>query len=431
MTTTVAAGLDNAPLKGTVRCAVGVIGLGYAGLPQAVAFAAAGHVVLGVDTDSSVTATVSAGHSPVETVRDEQIAEVSGLLTVSECSERLRECSAVLVCVPTPLDDDGLPDLRALRAAAGSVAARLVPGQLIVVESTVHPGATDEVVKPILEATGLVAGVDFNLAFAPERVDPGNAGFPPFAIPKVIGGLTSVCARRTVELYRGVVSEVHVTRGLREAEAAKILENTYRQVNLALAHEFAAYCAVKGIDVTAAIDAAATKPFGFHAFYPGAGVGGHCIPVDPMYLATSAREAGVPVRLVELAQRINAKRPRQVVDQCRRMLEAAGASLRGARVLVLGLSYKPDVPDPRNTPAEPIVRLLTGAGAVVSVHDPRLSALMVGGTPHSVVGDVGMAVRSADAVVLLQRHREYTSELLRGARMLHIADCRVVAEPDR
>jgi nucleotide sugar dehydrogenase len=410
------------PASGT-RCKVGVVGLGYAGLPQAVAFAEAGHPVIGLDVKSEVVAALRAGRSPVDTVSHEQVGRLRSRLTVLDDARALADCSAVLVCVPTPLDENGRPDLAAVRAASAAVAANLRPGHLVVIESTVYPGVTDGVVKPILETSGLRAGVHFNLAFAPERVDPGNPRFDVMNTPKVIGGLTPVCALRASELYRGVVSAVHIVTGLREAEAAKILENTYRQVNLALVHEFAAYCTAQGIDVAAVIDAAATKPFGFQPFYPGIGVGGHCIPVDPMYLAYSGRELGVPLRLVELAQRINDERPEQVAELCAKLLSTAGRPVAGAEVLLLGVSYKPAVADVRNTPAVPLVRGLTDRGIVVSVHDPLVPEIVIDGVCRKSVPDLALAVRRADLVLVAQRHPQYRPDVLRAANLLYVVDC--------
>ncbi|HEY0804909.1 MAG TPA: nucleotide sugar dehydrogenase [Pseudonocardiaceae bacterium] len=412
----------------STHCRVGVVGLGYAGLPQAIAFAAAGHPVVGVDIDLTVTGLLRSGRSPVDTVRHDEVIRSSSMLTVSDDATALASCSAVLVCVPTPLDSHGRPDLTALRAATRMVTGQLTAGHLVVIESTVYPGVTDGVVKPILESSGLLAGVHFNLAFAPERVDPGNLVFDPTNTPKVIGGLTSVCAYRTKDLYQDVVSAVHVTKGIREAEAAKILENTYRQVNLALVHEFAAYCDAQGIDVAATIDAAATKPFGFQPFYPGVGVGGHCIPVDPMYLASSGRELGTPMHLVELAQQVNDRRPAQIAEHCMKLLASSGVPPAGARVLVLGLTYKPNVADLRNTPAVPLIRLLVAAGIEVMVHDPLVPGISVDDVRHDCVADVTAAVREADLVLLAQRHRHYQRSLLQQAGLLYVADSRA---PDR
>jgi nucleotide sugar dehydrogenase len=413
-------GPDRVP-PSAARCRVGVIGLGYAGLPQAIAFAQAGHPVTGVDENPAVVAALRSGRSPLETLSHQQVSRPGSSLTATADPQALAGCSVVLVCVPTPLDEAGLPDLSALRTACGQVAGTLRPGQLVVIESTVHPGVTDGVVKPILERSGLRAGLHFSLAFAPERVDTGNPVFGPTNTPKVVGGLTSVCTLRAQDLYRSVVPSVHVVGGLREAEAAKILENTYRQVNIALVQEFAAYCDAQGIDVTTVIDAAATKPFGFQPFYPGIGVGGHCIPVDPMFLAYSGRELGVPLRLVELAQRINDDQPRLVAERCEKLLADAGKSLSGAEVLVLGLSYKPDVADMRNTPAQPLMKMLVDRGAAVSVHDPLVPEIVVQGTRFTSVPDLPAALARADLVIVAQRHASYTTELLRPAALLYLA----------
>jgi nucleotide sugar dehydrogenase len=255
------------------------------------------------------------------------------------------------------------------------------------------------------------------LAFAPERIDPGNRKYGPANTPKVVGGFTPVCTLRAMDLYRGV-TKVHAVNGLREAEAAKILENTYRQVNLALVHEFAAYCETMGIDVIEAIEAAATKPFGFQPFFPGVGVGGHCIPVDPLYLAASARSHGVPMRLVEIAQEINDDRPLQVAESCRRRLAAAGVSIADATVLVLGLTYKPNVADIRNSPTVGLIRHLRKMGADVSVHDPLVGAIDVDGSTLSCVNDLTTALREADLVLLAQPHNEYDDGVLRDATLL-------------
>ena len=415
--------LSPAPIteSAPTHCRVGVVGLGYAGLPQAVAFAAAGHPVVGLDIDSQTVAALKARRSPVDTVADRELASVSGRFSATGDPGDLSRCSAVLICVPTPLDTGGRPDLSALRSATTTVAANLSAGQLVVVMSTVYPGATEDIVQPILESSGLRAGADFNLAFAPERVDPGNPLYTASNTAKVVGGLTPVCAHRSAELFGRVVSEVHLTKGLREAEASKILENTYRQVNLALAHEFASYCAVQGIDVTSVIDAAATKPFGFQPFYPGVGVGGHCIPVDPAYLSASARSLGVPMHLVETAQRINDERPLRVAERCQRALAAEGTPIEGARVVVLGVTYKPNVRDVRNTPVESLVRRLSEMGLVVSVHDPLVDGLMVDGTWYRSVADPLDAVLVADLVILAQRHRDYGPDLLRNAERLCVA----------
>lgn len=401
-----------------VRYAVGVLGLGYVGLPQAVVFARTGQRVLGVDVSAPLIRSLRAGHSPVDTVTGEDVRQVADLLHVTDDTAELTNCSTIIICVPTPVNADGQPDLSALRVAAGSIAVHLTPGKLVVVESTVHPGCTETVVKPVLESSGLTAGLHFNLAFAPERMDPGNAVYGPANTPRVIGGYTAVCAWRTAELYAATGVPVHLTSDLRSAEAAKILENTYRQVNLALIHEFADYCEAQGIDVNAVVAAAATKPFGFQPFFPGAGVGGHCIPVDPMYLAASARAQRTPMRLVELAQRVNDERPVRVAERCGRVLISAGCRPSGARVAVLGLTYKPDVADVRNSPAVPLIRRLREMGVDVVVHDPYVDGVDVDGDTLASVSDLVGVVESADLVVVAQRHVRYDDGLLGRARSL-------------
>ncbi len=379
----------------------------------------------GVDNDPRIGESLLAGRSPIDTIADQEIRGAGESLHVALDPGELQTCHAVLICVPTPLGADGRPDLDPLTAAAATVAENLVPGQLIVVESTVHPGATDEIVRPILEVGGLTAGRDFHLAFAPERIDPGNRQHTLTNTPRVIGGFTSQCARRAADLYGRVMESIHITPGLKEAEAAKILENIYRQVNLALVHEFAVYCGVAGIDVGAAIEAAGTKPFGFQAFYPAAGVGGHCIPVDPMYLVAAARQVGSPMTLVERAQEINESRPRRLVEESAQLLAENGRTLYGARVLVLGLTYKPNIADVRNSPAVSLVRELVAAGANVTIHDPFISELVVDDVALPVVLDVQSAIATADLVLLAQRHENYRPALLQEARLLHIADVRM------
>ncbi|MFI9504924.1 nucleotide sugar dehydrogenase [Nocardia sp. NPDC052566] len=400
---------------GTLGYRIGVVGLGYAGLPQAVAFAEAGHEVVGFDVDAAVVGTLRAGRSPVGTIAHRDIERVATRLTVTDNAHELRHCTAILICVPTPVGPDDQPDLVILRAATTSVAHNLRAGQIVILESTVAPGTTAEIVKPILESTGLLAGVHFSLAFSPERIDPGNAGFNATNTPKVIGGYTSVCARRADELYRGVAPHTYVTKGLEEAEAAKVLENTYRQVNIALIHEYAAFCQARGIDVLDSINAAATKPFGFQAFYPSIGVGGHCIPVDPLYLADAARRAGTPMRMIELAHGVNTRQPIRIADQCAEALAARSGSAADCRVLVLGTTFKPDVDDIRNTPAVPLIRRLHEYGITVSIHDPFVSRLEVDRIVLHCVEDWQHAVREVDLVILGQPHSIYEPKFLREA----------------
>ncbi len=397
---------------------VAVVGVGYAGLPLAVSAAAAGLVTRGLDINPLAVADINSGVSPVDTVADEELAALAGVLDADTDPSFLGGCATVVVCVPTPVHADGRPDLGPLIAAARTVRRHLRPGQLVIIESTTYPGTTDGVIRELLEETGLKAGVDFHLAFSPERVDPGNTRFGFHNTPKVVGGLTAACRDRAADFYRQLTQHVHVTRSTREAEAAKILENTYRQVNLALVNEFAQLCDGLGIDVWDTIAAASTKPFGFAPFRPGAGVGGHCIPVDPLYLVHRAREAGLPFRMAEEAQQINDGMPLWVAERAAALLEERGTGVAEARILLLGVTYKPDVADVRHSPAVPLAAALLAAGAQVVFHDPHVSDFVVEGEALTRVGDLEAGLARADLTVLVQRHRGYDADLLAGARLL-------------
>jgi nucleotide sugar dehydrogenase len=311
-----------------------------------------------------------------------------------------------VICVPTPLSDENGPDLRAVTAAARAVARNLRPGMLVVLESTTYPGTTDDVVRPLLEESGLVAGTDFHLAFSPERIDPGNPWFGPHNTPKVVGGFTPACTERAAGFYGRFVETVVRTRGTREAETAKLLENTYRHVNIALVNEMARFCHELGIDLWDVIRAASTKPFGFQAFYPGPGVGGHCIPIDPNYLSHNVRtRLGYPFRFVELAQEINATMPAYVARRAQNLLNGDGLALHGASVLLLGVTYKADIADQRESPATPLAEQLAALGAVVTYHDPYVPSWHVPRTD-----DLEGAVAAADLVILVQPHRAYDAD---------------------
>ncbi|MEU1290482.1 nucleotide sugar dehydrogenase [Kitasatospora sp. NPDC005856] len=407
-----------AVLDRTRTIEVAVIGIGYAGLPLAVAAAEAGHRTRGLDLNEFLVAQVNIGSPPVDTVTEEQLATVSGLLDATTDPAYLRECSVIAVCVPTPVDAHGVPDLGPLLSATRTVRDHLRPGQLVIIESTTYPGTTEGVIRETLEESGLVAGEDFHLAFSPERVDPGNQRFGFHNTPKVVGGLTAECRSRAAGFYRELTEQVHVTRSPREAEAAKILENTYRQVNLALINEFAQICHRLGVDVWDTIDAAATKPFGFTPFRPGVGVGGHCIPVDPLYLVHRAAQEGLPFRMAEQAQRINDSMPVWVASRARDLLARHGTAVRGARVLLLGVTYKPDVADIRHSPAEPLAAELLGAGADVVFHDPYVDAFRARGRELRPSRDLPSDLATADLTVMVQRHRAYRDDLLAGARLL-------------
>ncbi|MGW1973924.1 nucleotide sugar dehydrogenase, partial [Streptomyces tubercidicus] len=321
--------------------------------------------------------------------------------------ECLADAQTVIICVPTPLSADGGPDLTAVTGAGEAIAARLRPGVLVVLESTTYPGTTDEVLRPILERSGLRAGRDFALAFSPERIDPGNKNFGLRDTPKIVGGHTPECAARAVAFYSKVVDTVVQAKGTREAEMAKLLENTYRHVNIALVNELAILCRELDVDIWNAIDCAATKPFGFQAFRPGAGVGGHCIPIDPNYLSYKIRTLGYEFRFVELAREINHRMPEYVVRRAQDLLNDAGKPVHGSRVLLLGVTYKPDIADQRETPAVPVARLLRKLGADVTYHDPFVDAWQVDGLPVPRAGELNSALREHDLTILLQDHSGY------------------------
>lgn len=337
----------------------------------------------------------------------------------STTPEPLAVADTVVICVPTGLTGDGLPDLSAVRAAAATLAGRLRPGTLVVLESTSFPGTTEEVVRPILESGGLIAGVDFALGYSPERIDPGNPRYPVDVVPKVVSGVTALCAKRCAAFYEALVDSVVVASGTREAEMAKLLENAYRHVNIALVNELAMVCDRLGVDVWEVIRCAATKPYGFQEFRPGPGAGGHCIPVDSRYLSHSAATAGLPCTLVEAASLVNDRMPGYVVTRIRDAIRRAGAACRGARVLLLGVTYKPDVADLRESPAVAVVRGLRAAGIDVTYHDPLIPEFTVDGQRLEPVADPAAAAACSTVTVLLQDHTWYDLEhLARSARVL-------------
>lgn len=390
---------------------IAVIGLGYVGLPLAVAMAAAGRPVLGFDRDAEVVAGVSSGSSHILDVPDARLASSLGAgLRFTSSPSDLAACTTFVICVPTPLSLAGQPDLGCIADAVRTIAPHVRAGTLVVLESTSYPGTTEEVVaEPLAALTGLVAGSEFCVAFSPERVDPGNPEFALANTPKVVAGLHDCCRDRAAALYSTVSSTVVEAAGLREAELAKLLENTYRQVNIALMNEMVKFCRALDIDLHEAIRCAATKPFGFQPFYPGPGVGGHCIPIDPRYLASRvADRLGYSFRFVELAQEINSGMPAYVVDRLGAELALRAESVVGARVLVLGVTYKRDVPDMRQSPAEAVVRLLRSSGARVSFHDPFIAEWSVDGEPVPGVRDLDDVPGAFDASVLVTDHAAYS-----------------------
>jgi UDP-N-acetyl-D-glucosamine dehydrogenase len=354
-----------------------VVGLGYVGLPLAETFAWGGYPVLGFDIDADKVARLNRGESYIGHIDSERVRELraTGRFDATTDPRRFAEADAVVICVPTPLTEAREPDLSYIRDTALSLRPHLRRGQLVVLESTTYPGTTEELLLPILEQSGLRAGRDFFLAYSPEREDPGNRDYATRNIPKVVGGLDATSRDLAVALYRPVVDGVVPVSSARVAEACKILENTYRAVNIALVNELKGVFGAMGIDVWEVIAAARTKPFGFQAFYPGPGLGGHCIPIDPFYLTWAARRHGLNTRFIELAGEINTGMPQYVVGRVAEALNEHGKPLKGSNVCVLGVAYKKDVDDPRESPAFPILELLERRGACVSYNDPHVPAL--------------------------------------------------------
>jgi nucleotide sugar dehydrogenase len=395
-----------------------IIGLGYVGLPLAREATCCGMRVAGLDRSGSVVAGLRSGRSHVDDVSDDDVtAMLAAGFEATTDPAVLGSAGAVVICVPTPLSADGRPDLAAVVAAAGNVAARLRRGMLVVLESTTYPGTTDEVLRPILEESGLRAGIDFHLAFSPERIDPGNPHFGLRNTPKVIGGHTPACTEAASMLYGKLCDELVRAKGTREAEMTKLLENTYRHVNIALVNEMSVFCHELGIDLWDAISCAASKPFGFQPFYPGPGVGGHCIPIDPNYLSYKVRTLGYPFRFVELAQEINARMPSYIASRAGEMLNTRGRALRGAEVLLLGVTYKADSTDERESPSRGVARELLRQGAVIRFHDPYVPVWQVGAHRFERVSDLRTSMARADLTILLQCHRVYRSDGL-TARLL-------------
>jgi UDP-N-acetyl-D-glucosamine dehydrogenase len=356
---------------------VAVIGLGYVGLPLAEAFAEQGYRVIGFDIDAEKIKRLRLKESYIGHIPDERIAQLIDSERFEPTAEpqSFDEADAIVICVPTPLTAEREPDLSYIVNTGKMLSRYLRRGQLVVLESTTYPGTTDELLRPILEESGLRAGRDFFLAFSPEREDPGNAQHSTCNVPKVVGGIDPVSRDLAVELYRPVVSSVVPTSSSRVAEACKILENTYRAVNIALVNELKTVFNAMGIDVWEVIAAAKTKPFGFQAFYPGPGLGGHCIPIDPFYLTWAARKFGIHTRFIELAGEVNAAMPLYVVNRVAEALNDDNKPLKGSRICVLGVAYKKDVDDTRESPALPVLEILQRRGALVSYSDPHIPAL--------------------------------------------------------
>ncbi len=390
---------------------VSVIGLGYVGLPLAVVFAEAGFHVIGIDVDVRKIEALRQGRSYIQDVPSEQIARLvqNGRLEATTDFSVLAQVDAVSICVPTPLRKTGDPDLSYILSATQELAKYLHPGMVIVLESTTYPGTTRELMLPKLsEASGLKVGEDFFLCFSPERVDPGRKDWTTYNTPKVIGGITPACTEVATAWYGQAIQTVIPVSSAEAAEMTKLLENTFRMINIGLVNEMAIMCERLGVDVWEVIDAAATKPFGFMKFTPGPGLGGHCIPIDPLYLSWKMKVLNYTARFIELASEINTNMPRYVVYRLMDAFNERGRTLKGSRVLVLGAAYKPDVDDVRESPALDVIGLLHQKGAQVSYHDPYIPRLEThDGLQLESVPDLLQAVRQADAVVIITNHKVY------------------------
>lgn len=407
-----------------------VIGLGYVGLPLVQEAVRAGLRVVGLDVDAQRCENLNAGRSHVDDLSDGDLAAMlAGGFRATTDPSCLADADTALICVPTPLRLNHLPDLSAVESAAALIRDRLHPGMLVVLESTTYPGTTDEVVRPILEERGLVAGADFHLAFSPERIDPGNKQYGLRNTPKVVGGFTPRCTEAAARFYSKIVDTVVTAKGAREAEMAKLLENTYRHVNIALVNEMAIFCRELGVDLWDAIDAAKTKPFGFQAFYPGVGVGGHCIPIDPNYLSYKVRLLGYQFRFVELAQEINARMPTYVAERAQDALNHAGKPVKGSRVLLLGVTFKPNVADQRESPARPLAKRLLDLAAELEYYDPFVERWDVNGETLERVADLDAAVAAADLVIVVQPHSAFDLEAINArARLVLDTSGRLVGD---
>lgn len=398
---------------------VGIVGLGYVGLPLLLAVRKAGFPVAGVDTDAEKVRALRDGRSYLTDVRPEDVASVNGEARFSSRYPLLGECDVVLICVPTPLRDHE-PDLSAIEAAARGISRHLRPGTLVCLESTTYPGTTEEVLSPILERSGMVAGRDFALAYAPERIDPGQDPDHVVRTPRVVGGLTPECTELAAAFYGQVVDKVHTVSSPREAEMAKLIENTFRLVNIGLINELAIISRDLGINSWEAIEAAATKPFGYMPFWPGPGVGGHCIAIDPSYLSWRVgQQLGFRMTFVDHAQQVNAKMPGYVASRIAEALNDQGKAVKGAKILGIGVAYKPGVNDARESPALEVLERLARLGAEVSYHDPYIPQVVVGGSNLESVPLDPELLAEQDCVVVLTPHEGVAYEgIVRDAALV-------------
>jgi UDP-N-acetyl-D-glucosamine dehydrogenase len=382
---------------------VGIVGLGYVGLPLAVAFAEEGREVVCLDLDSAKTAALAAGRSYIEDIDDAAIAAVKNRLRPTSQYADLADCDAIIICVPTPLTSSREPDLAYLLGASTAIAGVLRPGQLVVLESTTYPGTTRERVAPILEESGLRMGRDFHLAFSPERIDPGRTDFTVRTTPKLVGGITAACTERARALYAEICETVVVLSSPEAAELSKLLENIFRSVNIALVNELAQLCDRLDIDVWEVIDAASTKPFGFMRFEPGPGMGGHCLPVDPFYLAFKAREHDFYPEFIELAGKVNQAQPAYCVERIERALNSVGKPVNGSKILILGAAYKGGSGETRESPALKIMKLLRALDADLAYHDPYVPTIAELDLEST---DLDAALADADLVAVVTAHKE-------------------------
>ncbi|MBK7046063.1 MAG: nucleotide sugar dehydrogenase [bacterium] len=414
------------------KARLSVLGLGYVGLPLAVAYAKAGFEVVGFDLSAEKVDQINRKRSYIIDISDAELAETvkpGGLRATTDFSE-LANVDAVNICVPTPLSKTRDPDISYIQSAVASISAGMHPGMLVILESTTYPGTTEEVILPILSKDGLQVGKDFFLAFSPERVDPGNAQYTTINIPKVVGGVTPACTEVAKTLYSQVMNKVVPVSSVRVAETVKLLENTFRSVNIAMVNELALMCSAMDIDVWEVIAGASTKPFGFMPFYPGPGLGGHCIPIDPFYLSWKAKQYGSEARFIELAGQVNGAMPKHVVNLTALALNGRKKAINGSRVLVVGVAYKPAIDDIRESPALDIIELLNKAGAEVSWYDPHVPALPAGIHGKQLTDWSKAGLAGYDVAVIVTPHPSVDHKVLLGAGPL-VVDTRNALKGER
>jgi len=406
---------------------IAVLGMGYVGLPLAVVFAEAGFTVTGIDPDERKVESLNQGTSYIPDVSSEQVGALvrSGHLTASGNFAILKDMDAVSICVPTPLRKTGDPDMSYIMSATEELAKYIHPGMVVVLESTTYPGTTREIMLPVLSQNkAMRIGENWFLAFSPERVDPGRQDYTTINTPKVIGGITPSCSEVATLWYEQAIQTIHVVSSTEAAEMAKLLENTFRMINIGMVNELAIMCERLGVDVWEVIDAAASKPFGFMKFTPGPGLGGHCIPIDPLYLSWKMKAFNYNARFIELASEINTNMPRYVVNRILEAMNQRGKTLKGSRCLILGAAYKPDIDDIRESPALDVISLLQQKGADVQYHDPYIPSLTThDGQELESVPDLLVAVRAADCVVIVTNHKGYAYQAILEAAQF-IFDCR-------